>query len=259
MRILLLLLFISTNLFAQDDPRMAYSQYSRLGINGPVKSITTYKYTNLKYDDSIKENTEGTLYSVIKNEYDSSGYLIHDSTIIFINKQSASVGYYRDYTYSDSPDNNTILVETAFEAEELLDEKRGQGQLLVLSNLVCSWQRRNLVLVKDINIMGKRGKKGEPALQGSYRFYYEDSLIVRTNADEYEKGKKTVDVDASYEYDEYGNFTRTIEKVGNAPKKTIRHEVLKIDTHGNATLMLNYENDSPKPDFMTSYHIEYYE
>lgn len=267
MRTLLLILFCFTAT-AQKDLRMAFSQYSHLGINGPVKTITIYKYTNLEFDNDTKQNTTGTLYSVIKNSYDSSGYIIKDSTITFINKRGSYIGYYRNYTLTDSIKKNTMVVTTFFERPpEQYQTAKATDARVSLSSFFVFKGNKDIVSARDYNLIAYNNLKGkkEMAIQGAYLFYLENSLIVRSKAEKYEpdikhgKPQKAVEVYSAYEYDEYGNFTQTTEKVGDAPAKTIRHEVLTIDDYGNATMMLNFINDAKVPEFMTRYEIEYYD
>ncbi|MCB0699131.1 MAG: hypothetical protein H6551_13480 [Chitinophagales bacterium] len=249
MRILLLILFSAT-CFAQDDPRMAYSLYSRLGINGPVKTIITKKYTRLKYNAEDKKSTKGIIYSVIKNWYDTMGRLTQDSLVMYYNRDQGAIGYCKTYTYDSVKGQPVINVTTKFNCIPPYDNDAEIQSVIEFTTVNDS-----VMTAQEFTDNDSYGTGLQPV--ASYRFYLTDTLLRRTTYNIYRKDRQTGS--SSYEYDQYGNFTKTIEKNSTLPAVDIRHDVLVIDANGNATQMLNYQDAETKPEFMTLYEIEYYE
>src|SRR5690606_6211857 len=74
----------------------------------------------------------GTLYSVIKNWYDTAGYIIQDSTAIFYNPQSA-YGYCKEYTYTTQDGTPVILINTRFDCMPPYDNKAIEPTIVELT------------------------------------------------------------------------------------------------------------------------------
>lgn len=252
MRTLLLILFCFTAT-AQKDLRMAFSQYSHLGINGSVKSITIYKYIKPDYDTDDKKNTTGTLYSTIKKEYNTEGYLIKDSIASVINRKKSVIGYCIYYQYTNETTGAPIILQTTdFGCIPPYNNK-------AIKEAVIMFEEMNDSTV-NIRTYSKNENGIHHLPQATFLLFFQDTLIVHSESDYYHyKGIRLSEQSARYRYDEYGNFTHTIERSGNDKIKTIRHEVLTIDDYGNATMMLNFINDAVVPEFITRYEIEYYE
>lgn len=250
MRTLLLILFSYTTMAQQLTPQAVYSRYTRLGMNGPLKTVTTFKYTRLKYKDGKEADTKGILYSVIKNEYDTLGRIIRDSNVTFINRNTA-VGYCRDYIYTIEDSTSVILITTHFDCYPPYDNHATVETITELTT-----PDKNTVLAREYDGTTLPRKRSKP--MNSYRFLVEDTLIQKTVFDAYNKGVRHYG-NAIYLYDGYGNFTQTNLTVGEVSKEEIKHKVLKIDDYGNAIHMLNFINNEREPDFMTKYEFEYYE
>ncbi len=247
MRTLLLVLICHATLAQSIDPALIYSIHTRLGMNGRIKHVTTYKYTNLKQ----KKGNEitGTLYSVIKNSYDSVGYIIHDSTAIFYNPKSA-YGYCKDYKYHTEENKHIIQITTRFDCMPPYDNKA-----IVPTVIELTTPDDSTILAREYNgteLLQKRGK-----LVSSYRFTLGNNLIQRTVFEAYKKRIRHAG-SSTYLYDEYNNFKQTTLKIGATPKQVIQHKISNIDGYGNALRMLNYINNNPEPEFMTVYQFEYY-
>lgn len=254
MRLLLLLLFVSANYaFAQSiDPTQVYGMHTRLGINGPVRSVTAYKYSKLKYNATDKKATTGTLYSVVKNYYDTAGRVIRDSVAHYYNKTQAEHTCH-EYAYHYERGKHTITVSTTFNC--------AADTSISTYSLITTDVKGSLFTFKEYTrhlTIRSHGTTEEKELTNTYRVVIKDSLVESVVYDLYEKGEKVREGRMEYAYDKYGNFTQTTERIDEQPKNEIRHEVLVIDAYGNATLMLNYEHGAKTPSFMTRYEIEYY-
>lgn len=250
MRILPLILVTYTS-FAQPAPeQLVYSMHTSLGMNGPIKTVTTYKYTRLKYTAGNEESAKGTLYSVIKNWYDSSGLIVADSTATYFNPKVAE-GYCKTYEYSFKDSTPVILITTRFGCVPSYDHPRTQ-----LSIVELSLPNDSTVLAREYP--GTELPRNRSKVLTSYRFTLRDSLIQRTVFEAWENRKYHYGT-TTYLYDSYKNFTQTSLTVNESAKETIRHKIFKIDRHGNALRMFNYINDNPEPEFMTVYEYEYYE
>lgn len=249
MRTLLLILFCYTAT-AQTSPALVYGVHTRLGMNGNIKHVTTYKYTKLKkYKKDKEAETEGTLYSVIKNWYDTTGRITHDSTALFYNKQSAFC-YTKDYHYAEQDGVPVILITTRFDCMPPYDNKAVEETIV------------ELTMPDDTTVLAREYKghtlpKVRPTIESSYRFTWRDGLIRKTVFEAYRKGQRHYGT-TTYMYDQYNNFTQTNITIGETPRETIQHKVLLIDDPGNALHMLNFVNKNPRPDFMTEYVFEYY-
>lgn len=250
MRTLLLMLFCYTSFGQTTDPALVYSIHTRLGMNGSIKHVTTYKYTKLKYKKGKEAEATGTLYSVIKNWYDSSGRIIRDSTAMFYNRQSAFC-YTKDYSYTVQDETPVILITTRFDCAPPHDNKAVEQSIVELT-----MPDDTTVLAREYK--GHTLEKIRPQIESSYRFTWREGLIRRTVFEAYRKGQRQYGT-TTYQYDQYNNFTQTNLAIGEAPGQTIKHKVLLIDDYGNALHMLNYKDKSPAPDFMTEYVFEYYE
>lgn len=250
MRTLLLILLSFSATAQQADPRMAYGQYTRLGINGPVKSVTAYKYTDLQYNATDKKESRGFLYSVIKNWYDTTGIITRDSTALFINKQGGVRAVCRSYDYELPVEEDKYVIAIA------TDKNCGTRNNIPLeySYLIFQSDDEKSITATEYNIT-----KGEKRMQYGYRFFYKDTMLERTTFTNLMEKADVKTVYSTFEYDKYGNFTSTKEKMDEHPQTITRHDVLTIDSYGNATLMLNFLNKDEEPDFMTVYEIEYYE
>lgn len=250
MRALLLILITYTSLAQTAREQLVYSTHTSLGMNGPLKTVTTYKYTRLKYDGGKEAEAKGTLYSVIKNWYDSSGLIVADSTATYFNPKVAE-GYCKTYEYSFSDSTPVVLITTRFGCVPPYDHPRTQLSIVELTS-----PNDSTVLAREYpgtELPRKRSK-----VLTSYRFTLRNSLIQRTVFEAWENRKHHYGT-SEYSYDSYNNFTQTTLTVNEAPKETIRHKIFKIDRHGNALRMFNYINDNPEPEFMTVYEYEYYE
>lgn len=246
----LILILLSYTSFAQPANQQAiYSLHTRLGMNGPVKSVTAYKYTRLKYTEGKDTLTTGTLYSVIKNEYDTAGLIIHDSTVTFYGPKNME-GYCKDYTYNIVDSTPVIQIFTHYDCVPYHDNKPPQETIVVLSSPSDS-----MVLAREYygNTLPQRGQK----FATSYRFTLRDGLIQKTYFEAYVKRRKQYGT-TTYEYDQYNNFTQTTITVGEAPKQVVHHKISTIDDYGNALHMLNFINKDKEPEFMTIYQFEYY-
>lgn len=250
MRTLLLILLCYTSFGQNTDPTLVYSLHTRLGMNGRIKHVTTYKYTKLKYSTGKEADATGTLYSVIKNWYDSAGRIIHDSTAIFYNAQSA-FGYCKDYTYTLQDSIPIILISTRFDCMPPYDNKAIDHTIVELTI-----PNNSTILAREYN--GTELSKRRKTVISSYRFTMRDSLLHKTVFDAYKKGKHHYGT-STYRYDRYKNFTHTTLTIGETPQQTIQHKVSLIDDYGNALRMLNYVDDNPEPEFMTVYDFEYYD
>lgn len=245
------LFFIAARATAQNIPEnRVYSMHTSLGMNGLIKTVTTYKYTRLKYTAGNEESAKGTLYSVIKNWYDSSGLIVADSTATYFNPKVAE-GYCKAYAYSYRDSTPVILITTRFGCVPPFDHPRTQLSIVELTSLNDS-----TVLAREYP--GSELPRNRSKILTSYRFTLRDSLIQRTVFEAWENRKHHYGT-TTYLYDSYNNFTQTTLTVNEAPKETIRHKIFKIDRHGNALLMFNYINDNPEPEFMTMYEYEYYQ
>lgn len=251
MRTLLLLLISYTTIAQPQYPQQVYSQHTRLGMNGPIKSVTTYKYTRLKYKPNQPEKTKGILYSVIKNYYDTSGLITKDSTAIIYNRQQQAYGYCKTYTYTIHNNTPAIHIYTQHDCVPPHDNKSTLSTIVTLtqpdSNAILAREYDSDTIPKQLS-----------QTLTSYRFTVSDSLIIRTvfNASQektHHHGTST------YQYDAYRNFTHTTLTIGNTPQQTIKHDIQTIDDYGNALYMLNFTNNSTTPEFMTRYEYEYYE
>ncbi|MCB0697705.1 MAG: hypothetical protein KDC07_10090 [Chitinophagaceae bacterium] len=229
---------------------MIYSIHTRLGMNGHIRHVTTYKYTNLKHIGTGAEHAKGTLYSVIKNWYDTSGYIVHDSTAIFYNPRSA-YGYCKEYTYSQQNGTLVILINTRFDCMPPYDNKA-----IVPTIVELTVPNDSTVLAREYE--GTELQKIRKNIVSSYRFTVVGGLIRTTVFDAYKKGKSHNGI-STYTYDEYNNFTQTTLKVGESPQQVIDHKISTIDDHGNTIRMLNFVDNNPEPDFMTIYEFEYYD
>lgn len=250
MRILLLMLLCYTSFGQAADPAEVYSLHTRLGMNGRIKHVTTYKYTNLKYKKDKEVEATGTLYSVIKNWYDTTGRITHDSTAIFYNAQSA-FGYCKDYSYTMQDSIAVILINTRFDCMPPYDNKAIDPTIVELTA-----PNDSTILAREYR--GKELDKRRKAIVSSYRFTMRDSLLHKTVFDAYKKGKRHYGT-STYKYDTYNNFTHTTLTIGETSQQTIQHKVSLIDDYGNALRMLNYVDNNPEPEFMTVYEFEYYE
>lgn len=230
--------------------QLVYSMHTSLGMNGPIKTVTTYKYTRLKYSPGKEGEAKGTLYSVIKNRYDSTGLIVADSTATYLNPKVAE-GYCKTYEYSFMDSTPVILITTRFGCVPPYDHPRTQLSIVELTS-----QNDSTVLAREYP--GTELPRNRSKVLTSYRFTLRDSLIQRTVFEAWENRKHHYGV-STYQYDSYNNFTQTTLTVNESPKETISHKIFKIDRHGNALLMFNYINDSPEPEFMTMYEYEYYE
>lgn len=246
------LLIITTSTHAQvAEPAKVYSDYSRLGINGPVKTVTIYKYNKLNYTPNEEDSTTGKLYSVIKHWYDTSGYLIKDSSLTFYNSKQA-MGACRTYSYTTSGDTVAMYMTARYNCVPPYDNND-------VDNFITYFQQQNdsLIIAKQYNSHnGKRYKK-QPSIV--INFFVVEGLIVRSSYKTYVKGEAVTQSTQEHSYDKYGNFTNSIEKRYSLPAKKIKHKVSHIDEMGNATRMLNFVDDSPIPEFLTTYEIEYYD
>ena len=250
MRILLLMLFCFTATAQHADPAKVYGVHTRLGMNGRIKQVTTYKYTKLKYKKGKEAEAHGTLYSVIKNWYDTSGRIIHDSTAMFYNKQSAFC-YTKDYEYTTHNGKAVILITTRFDCAPPHNNKAIEKTITELT-----MPNDSTILAREYK--GDTLKTPRPIVESSYRFTWRDGLIRKTVFEATRKGNTHYGT-STYQYDEYNNFTQTTLTVGETPVDKIQHKISTIDDYGNALRMLNYANNSPSPDFMTVYEYEYYE
>lgn len=250
MRTLLLILCCYSSLAQPADPAFIFGMHTRLGMNGHIKQVTTYKYTNLKYPNSKEQEARGTLYSVIKNKYDTAGYIIQDSTAIFYNPKSA-YGYCKDYRYSIQENQQLITITTRFDCMPPYDNKAIVPTIVVLTNPSDS-----TILAREYE--GRELTKRRRGFVSSYRFTLGNGLIQRTIFEAYKKGQRLSGTSA-YQYDQYNNFTQTTIKVGETPQQVILHKISTIDDYGNALRMLNYLDDNPEPEFMTVYEYEYFE
>lgn len=250
MRILILMLFCFSATAQGTDPALVYGVHTRLGMNGKIKQVTTYKYTKLKYKKGQEAQAEGTVYSIIKNWYDTSGRIIHDSTAMFYNKQSAFC-YTKDYEYTRHEGGQRINITTRFDCAPPHDNKAIEETVVELT-----MPDDSTVLAREYK--GRELNKQRPAIETSYRLTWRDGLIRKTVFDTYRKGLQHSGT-STYRYDQFNNFTHTTLSVGETSKETIQHRVSLIDDYGNALRMLNYVNNSPAPDFMTVYEFEYYE
>lgn len=250
MRTILLILLSLSATAQQADPRMAYSQYTRLGINGPVKTVTAYKYTDLQYNTNDKKATKGFLYSVIKNWYDSNGMITRDSTALFINKHGGVRAVCRSYDYELPEDKHVFAIAIATEKNCLTNNY----DPLEYTFLVFKPDNGNAVTATEYSIT-----KGQKNMQYGYSFIYKDTLLQQTTFTNLMEKGNVQTVYSTFEYDKYGNFTSTTEKMDERPQTVTRHNVLTIDSYGNATQMLNFLNDAKEPEFMTVYEIEYYD
>lgn len=250
MRTILLLFCWYTGLAQSAEPTQVYSIHTRLGMNGRIKHVTTYKYTKLKYSKGKEADATGTLYSVIKNWYDTSGRITQDSTAIFYNAQSA-FGYCKDYTYTVQDSTAIILINTRFDCMPPYDNKAIDRTIVELTT-----PNDSTILAREYR--GTELTKKRKAIVSSYRFTMRDSLLHKTVFDAYKKGKHHYGT-STYKYDSYNNFTHTTLTIGETPQQTIQHKVSLIDDYGNALRMLNYVDNNPDPEFMTVYEFEYYE
>lgn len=229
---------------------LVYSIHTSLGMNGPLKTVTTYKYTRLKYTVGKEETAKGTLYSVIKNWYDRSGLIIADSTATYFNPQSAE-GYCKTYEYTYRDSTPVIIISTRFGCVPPYDHPRTQLSIVELTS-----PNDSTVLAREYP--GAELPRNRSKVLTSYRFTLRDSLIQRTVFEAWVNRKHHYGSSA-YLYDSYNNFTQTTLSVNEAPEETIKHKIFKFNRHGNALLMLNYVNDDTEPEFMTMYEYEYYE
>lgn len=244
----IVLLLLSYASVAQQ-PADVYSQYTRLGMNGPVKTVTTYKYTRLKYTKGKEEQTTGTLYSVIKNWYDTAGHIIQDSTALYYNPKAAD-GYCKTYRY-DTVDNTPVIhIITRFDCLPAHDNKPPERSIIELTA-----PNDSTILAREY--AGATLPRNRSRIVSSYRFFVRNGLIRKTIFDAYQKRHRFYG-DAIYQYDKYNNFTQTTLTIGETPKQVTKHKILTIDDHGNALRMLNFINNAPQPDFMTKYEYEYY-
>lgn len=250
MRILLFILLSYAATAQQISPGDIYSKHTRLGMNGSIKTVTAYKYTRLKFKKEKPGETKGTIYSVIKNWYDSAGRITQDSTALYYNAESAH-GYCKNYTYTEQNSTPVIYITTRFDCFPPYDNK---ATIATITELTIP--DGNTVLAREYDgreIESKRGK-----VLTSYRFTIDSGLIRRTVFDAFKKGVHHSGT-SMYQYDKYGNFTQTTLDVDGMDKEVITHKVLKIDHRGNALFMLNFTNNSEEPEFMTRYEFEYYE
>lgn len=250
MKTLLLILLAGTSFAQPGREQLVYSIHTSLGMNGPLKTVTTYKYTRLKYNAGKEAEAKGTLYSVIKNWYDSSGLIIADSTATYFNPQVAE-GYCKTYEYSLKDSIPAIFITTRFGCVPPYDHPRTQLSIVELTS-----PNDSTVLAREYP--GTELPRNRNKILTSYRFTLRDSLIQRTVFEAWENRKHHYGT-STYMYDAYNNFTQTTLTVNEAPKETIKHKIFKIDRHGNALRMFNYINDNPEPEFMTVYEYEYYE
>lgn len=250
MRILILILLCHSAFAQPADPALVFGMHTRLGMNGNIKQVITYKYTNLKYTKGKELETKGTLYSVIKNKYDTAGRIVQDSTAIFYNPKSA-YGYCKDYQYSSQNNQQLILITTRFDCMPPYGNKATVPTVVELKNPDDS-----TILAREYE--GYELTKKRKGIVSSYRFTLGNGLIQRTVFEAYKKGKRLSGT-STYQYDEYNNFTHTNLKVGETPKQVIQHKISTIDDYGNALRMLNFIDDNPEPEFMTVYEFEYYD
>lgn len=246
----LILILLSYTAIAQNQPADVYSQYTRLGMNGPIKTVTAYKYTKLKFDINGKQKNDGVLYSVIKNWYDTSGRISQDSTAIYYNPKAA-IGYCKTYTYDSQAHAPVILITTRFDCMPPYDNKATVATIVELT-------MQNDSTVAAIEYSGHNIETKRKKVQTAYRFFVDSGLIRKTVFDNLSKNKEEVSGTATYKYDQYHNFTETTLTVGGK-KEVIQHKISHIDDQGNATRMLNYVNKNNVPEFMTVYEFEYYE
>ncbi len=250
MKILLIILLAHTSVAQPAREQAVYSIHTSLGMNGPIKTVTTYKYTRLKYPTGKEAEARGTLYSVIKNWYDSSGLIIADSTATYFNPKVAE-GYCKSYEYSFRDSTPVILITTRFGCVPPYDNPRTQLSIVELTS-----PNDSTVLAREYP--GTKLPRNHSKVLTSYRFTMRDSLIQRTVFEAWENRKHHYGT-STYLYDAYNNFTQTTLTVNEAPRETIKHKIFKIDRHGNALRMFNYINDNAEPEFMTIYEYEYYE
>ncbi|MBW7914179.1 MAG: hypothetical protein H3C54_10915, partial [Taibaiella sp.] len=199
--LVLLFLFCKLNVSAQHArEQLVYSLHTSLGMNGPLKTVTTYKYTRLKYTEGNEEAAKGTLYSVIKNWYDSTGLIVADSTATYFNPKVAE-GYCKTYEYSFRDSTPVILIITRFGCVPPYDHPRTQHSIVELST-----PNDSTVLAREYpstELPRNRGK-----VLTSYRFTLRDSLIQRTVFEAWENRKHHYGT-STYLYDAYNNFTQT--------------------------------------------------
>ena len=243
---------LSTSVTTAQPPteQLIYSMHTSLGMNGPIKTVTTYKYTRLKYSPGKEEEAKGTLYSVIKNRYDSTGLIVADSTATYLNPKVAE-GYCKTYEYSFIDSTPVILITSRFGCVPPYDHPRTQLSIVELTS-----PNDSTVLAREYP--GTELPRNRSKVLTSYRFTLRDSLIQRTVFEAWENRKHHYGT-TTYLYDSYNNFTQTTLTVNESPKETISHKIFKIDRHENALLMFNYINENPEPEFMTVYEYEYYE
>lgn len=249
MRLFLLILITSQAIAQHVPPATVYGMHTRLGMNGNIKTVTTYKYTRLKYNQQSPETTKGTLYSVIKNRYDTAGRIVQDSTAIYYNSESAH-GYCKTYSYDSVNNTHVINIVTRFDCFPPFDNKASLSTIVELTT-----PDNSTVLAREYD--GHELKKKRSKVLTSYRFTLKGGLIQRTVFDAYKKGVRYYG-SSTYKYDRYKNFTETTLKVAETDKQVIKHKVLKIDDYGNALYMLNFINNNEEPEFMTKYEFEYY-
>ena len=236
--------------FAQPDHGpIVYGQHTRLGMNGKIKTVTTYKYTRLKHNKNEETGTKGVLYSVIKNWYDTAGRIIQDSTAIFYNKQSA-YGYCKEYNYTGKDSTPAILITTRFDCFPPYDNKAVEETIVELTI-----PNDSTVLAREYR--RKKIKEGDKELVSSYRFTIHDGLIRKTVFLAYKNDREHSGT-SMYKYDSFNNFIETSLKIGENSQNVIHHKISNIDAEGNALRMLNYMNNNPEPEFMTEYEFEYY-
>lgn len=243
---------LSTSKTTAQPPteQLVYSIHTSLGMNGPIKTVTTYKYKRLKYSPGKDEEAKGTLYSVIKNWYDSSGLIVADSTATYFNPKVAE-GYCKTYDYSFRESVPVIHITTRFGCVPPYNHPHTQLSIVELTS-----PNDSTVLAREYS--GTELPRNRGKVLTSYRFTLRDNLIQRTVFEAWENRKHHYGT-STYQYDSYKNFTQTTLTVNESPKEIIRHKIFKIDRHGNALRMFNYINDSPEPEFMTVYEYEYYE
>lgn len=247
LKTLLLLLISYTSIGQPINPHEVYSLHTRLGMNGNIKSVTAYKYTRLKYTEGQDTLTTGTLYSVIKNEYDTVGLIVRDSTVIFYTQKTA-YGYCKTYSYDKLDSTNMIHILTRYDCIPYHDNTRPEETTVILSP-----PNDYTVIAKEYPTNQRDGKP-----IATYRFSLSSGQIKRIYFEAYVKRRKEY-CTTSYKYDQYGNFTETTILLGDTPKQVIHHKISTIDAYGNALRMLNFINDEKEPDFMTVYKFEYYE
>ncbi len=250
MRILIVILLFGYPAVAQTNPAQVYSKYTRLGMNGNIKTVTTYKYSKLKFAKGDEQNATGTLYSVIKNWYDTTGRIVQDSTAIYYNPQSA-VGYCKTYNYDTQMQAPVILITTRFDCMPPYNNKATVETIVEL-------KQQNDSVVAAIEYSGSSIKTFRKKVQTAYRFFVDSGLIRKTVFDNLTKNRDQTSGTATYKYDRYNNFTETTLTVAGK-HEVIQHKISHIDDYGNATRMLNYVNKNEQPEFMTVYEFEYYE